>query len=501
MELVLNNPFRVLGLPATASTRDIAKRISDLETFAELGKEKTYPLDLPLLGLLDRSLEAVKEAARKIEQVEGRLFHSFFWFRPGDSVDELALEILAAGNVIKANELWEKQLEKKGEKKYTWRLNHCVLNLAITYSEVPDVDQIDSALEDLGFVIDDYIDDSIQDVLAGNDSGLNRESLWKRVVDELIAFVQTCEGTPYGNGSIKLVESLWAFPATARDYASSRIVNPLLEKVKDAITVSEGFRERDDLEALKAKNHLERVEAIIKDLEAVLGEDDIRFQTIANAYAEEACACAIKALNKFNDPKLAMVLITWANNLPSFSRIKARIEENLETIQEWVTGEEGDEVFEGILKLLKTNISSIEQASNMLTDMKVMLAKIKAKLGASDKHYVTASSACAHHILGFLIKRVNSSQESYSITKNLKALQSVVTQATELTKKLLLLDLDGETRVRVDTNLKTIENINLLVAEIGVGTQSVSSGNLFSRIPAWLWIVGVVLLLVMCSSK
>ena len=129
MELVLNNPFRVLGLPATATTRDITKRISDLETFAELGKVKSYPHDFLRLGALDRSLEAIKDAARKIEQSEGRLFHSFFWFRAGDSVDELALESLTAGNVDEAADLWDKQLGKKGAKKYTWRLNRGVLHL------------------------------------------------------------------------------------------------------------------------------------------------------------------------------------------------------------------------------------------------------------------------------------------------------------------------------------------------------------------------------------
>ena len=40
MELILRNPFRILGLPVTASSREVAKRVSDLEMFAELGKEK-----------------------------------------------------------------------------------------------------------------------------------------------------------------------------------------------------------------------------------------------------------------------------------------------------------------------------------------------------------------------------------------------------------------------------------------------------------------------------
>ena len=498
MDLVLNNPFRVLGLPATASTRDITKRISDLETFAELGKVKTYPLDLPSLGALDRSLEAIKDAARKIEQAEGRLFHSFFWFRAGDSVDELALDSLAAGNVDEAVELWDKQLGKKGTKKYTWRLNRGVLRLVRANGGMLDKDEMDEALEDLGFVIDDDLDNSIQDVLSGNESGLDRESLWRRVVDEVVGLVQSSAGTPYGKNALKIVESFWSFPAEARDYASSKIVNPLIEEVQ----VSEGLRAEEDLEELKAKNQLGKVEKIIEDLEEVLGEEDIRFQTIANAYADEVCACAVKALNNFKDPKLAMSLIQWADSLPSFSRVKSRIEENLEIIQGWIEEDEEDELFGELVKKLKVDVYTMTQASNMLEDMKRELAKIKAKVGSTDKRYITISSACAHRILGFLIDTVNEAQDSFSSRKNLTDLQSTIGQATGLTKKLLLLDLDGETRVRVNKNLETIEGINTSVtAAVTVrANRASSSSNILEQIPVWVWIVGVIFLLSMCSG-
>jgi len=238
----------------------------------------------------------------------------------------------------------------------------------------------DEALEDLGFVIDDDLDDSIQDVLSGNESGLDRESLWRRVVDEVVGLVQSSAGTPYGKSALKIVESFWSFPAEARDYASSKIVNPLIEEVQEAIKVSEGLRADEDLEALKAKNQLGKVEKIIKDLEEVLGEEDIRFQTIANAYADEVCACAVKALNKFKDPKLAMSLIQWADSLPSFSRVKSRIEENLEIIQGWVEEDEEDELFGELVKKLKVDVYTLTQASNMLEDMKRELAKIKFEL-------------------------------------------------------------------------------------------------------------------------
>jgi len=503
MELVLNNPFRVLGLPATASTRDITKRISDLETFAELGKAKSYPHDFPGLGALDRSLEAIKDAARKIEQAEGRLFHSFFWFRLGDSVDELALDSLAAGNIDEAVELWDKQLGKKGTKKYTWRLNRGVLRFVRANGRTLDKDEMDEALEDLGFVIDDDLDESIQEVLGGNESGVNRESLWRRVVDELVGVAQSYSTNPYGKNAVRIVESLWSFPSEARDYVSSKILNPLIEEINQAIKVSEDLRANDDLESLKVKNRLDKVEKLIWDLKEILGEDDIRFQTVANAYADEVCACAVKALNDFKNPKLSMMLIQWAASLPSFSRIKSRIEENVETIQEWVEDDEEDEIFGEIVKKLKVDVYTLTQAANLLEEMKRLLGQIKAKVGGGDKRYLKISSACAHHILGFLIDTVNSAQDTFDKTKNLTDLQSTIGGSTGLTRKLLLLDLDVETRTRVNKNLETIEGIDtrLTAAMTARANHSASSSNIFEQIPGWLWLVGIVLLISMCSGK
>jgi hypothetical protein len=113
MELVLKNPFRILGLPVTASSREVAKRVSDLEMFAELGKEKKYPGDLAEIGKIDRSLDSIKDAARRIELPEMRVFYSFFWFHIGDAVDELALECLENFELLEADNVWSKQLEKQ----------------------------------------------------------------------------------------------------------------------------------------------------------------------------------------------------------------------------------------------------------------------------------------------------------------------------------------------------------------------------------------------------
>ena len=108
MNHIYNNPFRILGLPITASEREIAKQINMLATFAEMGKTKFFDTDFPFLPLIERTPEAIEEAKKQIEQSENKLLYSLFWFWKNNSVDELALEVLKDGNTEKALGIWEK---------------------------------------------------------------------------------------------------------------------------------------------------------------------------------------------------------------------------------------------------------------------------------------------------------------------------------------------------------------------------------------------------------
>jgi hypothetical protein len=162
MDLVLRNPFRVLGLPVTASSREIAKRVSDLEMFAELGKDKTYPNDFPDLGEIDRSMEAIKDAARRIELPEMRVFHSFFWFRDGDTVDELAFECLTNFELLETDGVWSKQFEKhSGIGKVSWRINRGAFSIWMA-GDLEDSGTVyfEQALQDIAFASEDLYDEA-----------------------------------------------------------------------------------------------------------------------------------------------------------------------------------------------------------------------------------------------------------------------------------------------------------------------------------------------------
>ena len=91
MNLINNNPYRILGLPITASEREIVKQINTLAIYSEMGKSKSLDTDFSFLSPVERTPYLIEEAKKQIEQSESRLFYSLFWFWKNNSVDELAL--------------------------------------------------------------------------------------------------------------------------------------------------------------------------------------------------------------------------------------------------------------------------------------------------------------------------------------------------------------------------------------------------------------------------
>lgn len=108
MNLIFYNPFRILGLPITASEREIAKQMNTLATYAEMGKVKSFDTDFSFLPSVRRTSETIEEARKQIEQSESKFLYSLFWFWKNNSVDELAFEILREGNTDKATGILEK---------------------------------------------------------------------------------------------------------------------------------------------------------------------------------------------------------------------------------------------------------------------------------------------------------------------------------------------------------------------------------------------------------
>jgi hypothetical protein len=492
MELVTDNPFRVLGLSATATSREISKRVSDLETFAELGKAKKYDSDLSFFGGVERSIVAIKTAAQKIEQAESKLFYSFFWFRSGHEADAKALAALATGDHSQALATWNHELSKSGQRRYSSRLNRAVLKLWLaTGGSTFDRAKFVEALEDIGFVVDDHLDESVDEVLGAAAVGLNRDALWRRVVDNLLTIAQSIPGKPYGTNAMALVGICWSFPPSTLDYIKNQVTNPVLERVEATVEASKAVRSQaKNASELLANHEFKEAEELLMELQDILGVDDQRFQTVSNDFAQELCNCAIKAYNEFDDLDISSKLIAWSAQIPSFGQVKVRIVENRETLDENVEQDKKERLLAPIAEALEVTPQSIPDAQVKLNSLKVMLTSLKSKLGASDPLYIGASSRCAHYILGYAIDVGNATQNSSS-SQTLEHMASVIGNCVRLTHELVSMDLDDKCRTRLATNLEIMKKVQSQIQ--AAYEKSKPSG--WAMIPGWLWIVGIIFLI------
>jgi len=336
MDLVLRNPFRVLGLPVTASSREIAKRVSDLEMFAELGKDKKYPNDFPDLGEIDRSMEAIKDAARRIELPEMRVFHSFFWFRDGDTVDELAFECLTNFELLETDSVWSKQFEKhSGIGKVSWRINRGAFSIWMA-GDLEDSGTVyfEQALQDIAFACEDLYDEATASIPGA--SQVSPQRVRELIADALIEIAVRSSEQVYGPNAIRMTEHCLYFHDQTLEYIAAKITKPLTNAIHDAVERSKAKRdEGTSVDDLRRKNGLSKVEHIIYELRDSLGESDPSFQAVANSFADEVIACAINAINRHKAVPTALVLAEWAAELPSYGQTRKWLLEQRGKIFTW----------------------------------------------------------------------------------------------------------------------------------------------------------------------
>ena len=103
MDLIFQNPFRILGIPVTATDREIAKQIGSMELYADMGKTIEYDSDHFFPIKPTRTTESIQETKQKIDQPNNKLFHALFWFweNSNNTIDEMAFEELTGEELIK----------------------------------------------------------------------------------------------------------------------------------------------------------------------------------------------------------------------------------------------------------------------------------------------------------------------------------------------------------------------------------------------------------------
>lgn len=468
MKQVLHNPFRILGLPVSATDRQIAKRVMEAETYLEMGKPLKVEGDFPWLPPVTRTPDAIKEAQGRLHRLEDRCYHAMFWFHAHDSVDQLALEVLQDGNVEKAVALWTKQPT------VSHLINLYVLHFALSSEEGRGSE--DPFLKALSYAGQAFNTDGIEAFhrkINGERSDRTRilQDMAQETLQRIAGSNKLIE---VANKDIRQVFSvLIHFPPEGRNWLEDRFIAEYRECLDEAVQKSKDARGLFPEDAVdNALDLLDVSRPIIEKLKFVLSPSDPRFVLLSDQIGNELLQCAIDYHNFVMDQEEeeelelqpAADLAEIANEFACGPVLKGRIRENLPLLADHVVNQEErkavgrptKEVFRLLETLPKLDSKELLAPINMFIALKPFLNNVKAPLlqlrdaaGRTDNRYIELSSLVVQVSLSILIKYGN---HSFTAT-----LPTTMTEILPFLDILSNFDMDPETRERLISNRRTVQ--------------------------------------------
>lgn len=115
MQSLRENPFRLLGLLSSSSSREIDSRSKKLRQYLEAGVEPNVTPDYycPSLGRkpMRRLPESIEQVRGMLTLDQDKLLYALLWFvQMNEVTDPVALEALAQGDLAEAERIWRQQV-------------------------------------------------------------------------------------------------------------------------------------------------------------------------------------------------------------------------------------------------------------------------------------------------------------------------------------------------------------------------------------------------------
>jgi len=482
MEIIKNNPFRILGLLSNATERDILRQKSKIQAHLNVGKNINLDFDLPLFGELKRNQDSLSLALSQLESDLNKVQNALFWMINHSSYDQIALDHMKNGDHSKAKDIWAKVT---GPKQINAQNISATLNLstilifqAFVGSDI-DFRLLSSGLaKKLHLVNSEEFGDFVHSI-AGQNFRVSKDKLSEflisSVCDELLKRYKSGNENTFDNIHELYQDIEGEYADLLKKYLSQEYFNIIENEISKA----------QEKRRLNAKDSIPCADNLVRSTEKsynllvkILGRSNFRFRDISDKLALEILQCGIDYFKAFEDSSTdpsseSLRLFKKANSIAIGTLALERIKENTEGISEWIaTKDERDKnkkirsEMDAIQSLI-LNIDSYDTAKEAVLKGKTYLKKIKKILGRKDEVYIELSSLLVMAILGFTIPRINkiqsefkpSNYQGYSPQISFIFLQEEVNSSMELLNLLETFKMSPEVKSHYWNNNKILRSI------------------------------------------
>ena len=290
MEIIFNNPYRILGVYSTSPQKDIVANQGKMKAFLKVGKDVSFQLDLThYLPTICRNSEVVAKAVADLALANEQVKYAQFWFANKTQFDEIAIGKLMGGDIDSAIDvLMKKENPSSLQNLIVCSLIQNNLGKALGYAEKLYVS---------------YPDDFLHMVL-GNDATVSSDQLAKNFLDVI------CENYKLEEIIGFLTMSDW------QAYVKNIMITPTINNISSAIERSKSTKGQAPEERYAAGEKLmNETKSSVAKIQQLAAANDVRCQMLLDKLGTEILQCGIDYYNGSDAPfaaKKAMVLQGYA---------------------------------------------------------------------------------------------------------------------------------------------------------------------------------------------
>lgn len=410
LNIVSNNPFRILGVYSDASKMEILANAGKLKAFAKVNKSLSFPLDnTDLWGNLIRTESSIDNALSSIQNETEKIKYAIFWyFHVSDEIESAQyniLQSLSLGNYDTA-----------------------IAQTAVLYSNHGS-----EILSSLVYENSSIKSEDLRDIFL---SALTAEVDFSKVIMDKTIIPTDWYASLKGQKETNLLDQL---KSAASDIKSSTT---------------------PELKYQTAISFINNNGQIIEESASNIDSNSPLYPVLDN-FADELINCAVdyqcNSYDYYADKK-ALTLAQFANKIAQVTKTKTRCKENAELFNERQSNllSEAFASDAQIVRKLRIDFSksekTLELGKSLAQSASGVLSIIKAQTGAS-KEYISCSEDVVNDVLTIVIDKVNEAMHGSK-----EELYKTLAEAYEVTSYLGTFDMGIDFRTsRFDENANTLK--------------------------------------------
>lgn len=332
MKTVINNPYRIAGILANSSEKDILKQKSKIKRFSEVGKEISSEYDFPFLSSLQRSSVIIDKAFSDIEQNQNKVFYSLFWFLNLNPIDNTAIQHLISGNKEKASEIWEKLSNEKEVNAKNYSAFNNISTLYLSGHSKEDLKR--GITTKIKLIESENFKDFVHTV-ADETFSIDTPKQIEHLIDELLTQFKNKYSTS------EIMELFSNCNGTTQKYLSKKFTEDPIHKIETQIKQCTKKRTKDKINSYKCATDLySNTKSELTLLKSIVGNTNLQYKMLADNLAKEILQCSVDYFNESQQQEKsnnyleeAMKLAKLAESIAVNDATKNKVKENISTLE------------------------------------------------------------------------------------------------------------------------------------------------------------------------